>query len=456
MLTACGGAVLDEEPGPEATATAPASAPSEPDAAQLAAYRAEGLDEAQALYLALTRLDGSMVDDGTAQLTASFPSGNIGEFRVTLTPGVAGDPSAPPRIDYVADDDLRFSIEYFVASDAIPAEVGGQTLPRTGLASPPEMVFAVATERGLVAAETTGSMVVVEAVVKQFNSHSTGELAKLIEAKLNNGAEVKNFVKALKAGASVLDALSASDEYKALEHEVDALEECARNPTNPVTTRAYRDDPTYRDQILGQVAAVREELKANTAVSYLSHMIKTGSSLIPEVPWVGYVVGPGTAWSKAALADLNRKLIDDLRKNITPCEKDFRIDKTVSRGELSVTYTIRYTAVKCGGIAGTWEIDSAGTLTGGGDTASIGGPWTVEIPEGGTSGTFSGIANFHDDDAETSGAFGGTATVTEDPQALVLEVTSGGGDGYWYGFTETSLLEPGTLTLPLEPGDFCD
>jgi hypothetical protein len=141
--------------------------------------------------------------------------------------------------------------------------------------------------------------------------------------------------------------------------------------------------------------------------------------------------------------------------------EDYRIDRTVSRGELSVTFTIQYTSTKCGGLDGRWEIDSAGTLTGGGDSAQIGGPWIVDIPEGSTSGTFQGVANFRDDDEggdsrTTRGSFSGTAEITEDPPTLVLTVTSGGGDGYSYGFTDTSLTQPGTLTLPLEAGSFCE
>jgi len=38
----------------------------------------------------------------------------------------------------------------------------------------------------------------------------------------------------------------------------------------------------------------------------------------------------------------------------------------------------------------------------------------------------------------------------------MIGATPGGGDGYTYGFLETGLMQQGTLTFPLEAGDFCE
>jgi hypothetical protein len=103
----------------------------------------------------------------------------------------------------------------------------------------------------------------------------------------------------------------------------------------------------------------------------------------------------------------------------------------------------------------------AGTLTGGGDTAEIGGPLTIEIAEGSLTGPLTGIAGFHDADPDgevttTEGHFSGTGTFNPDAHELFLNVTVGGGNGYIYGFLDTGLESPGTLTLPVEEGHFCD
>jgi hypothetical protein len=139
---------------------------------------------------------------------------------------------------------------------------------------------------------------------------------------------------------------------------------------------------------------------------------------------------------------------------------DYRIDRTVTASQMNVTYTIRYTATKCGGPTGDWVIDSAGTLSGYGGTASIGGPVHVTIEDGSMTGPVDGIADFHKStggvDESTQGRFVGTATFVEDPATLRLDITGGTGNGYPYGYLETGLLQPGTLTLPLEEGRFCE
>ncbi|MFL5680489.1 MAG: hypothetical protein ACJ77B_07805 [Chloroflexota bacterium] len=143
------------------------------------------------------------------------------------------------------------------------------------------------------------------------------------------------------------------------------------------------------------------------------------------------------------------------------CGSDYKIDKTVTATELNVTFEIRYTATKCGGPEGDWVIDSTGSLRGYGGTAAIGGPVTVEIAEGTLSGPVEGVANFSAEDGrETTGQFRGTATFVEGAQdsegsRLDLKITSGSGSGYSYGFLDTGLTKPGTLTLPVTQGDFC-
>jgi hypothetical protein len=144
------------------------------------------------------------------------------------------------------------------------------------------------------------------------------------------------------------------------------------------------------------------------------------------------------------------------------CAIDLKIDKTVSMTQMNVSFTIRYQAIKCGGPEGVWEIDSAGTLTGYGGTATIGGPVTVEIDERTLTGPVEGEAIF---DApltgHSEGHFVGTAEVIQDPNTrettrLDLKITGGTGNGYTYGFLDTGMLHPGTLTFPVEQGSFCE
>jgi hypothetical protein len=143
------------------------------------------------------------------------------------------------------------------------------------------------------------------------------------------------------------------------------------------------------------------------------------------------------------------------------CLTDYRIDRTVTgsggSAQFPITWSMHYTGRKCGGAVGAWTIDSAGTLTGGGDSAAIGGPITVQIAEGTLSGPLRGVANLTDEDqAPTQGIFTGTGKFNDDRSLLELTVAGGSGNGYNYGFLDTGVSGPGTLTLPAEEGDFCD
>lgn len=137
---------------------------------------------------------------------------------------------------------------------------------------------------------------------------------------------------------------------------------------------------------------------------------------------------------------------------------EYKINKTVtgSAGSGFVTYAIQYTGIKCGGPAGEWTIDSAGTWTGGGDTAEIGGPITVQIDENSLSGPLRGTVNFRDVDSDgtttSQVTFTGTGRFDEQGQRLFLDVTGSTGI---YGVLDTGVEKPGTLTFALEAGDFC-
>lgn len=139
---------------------------------------------------------------------------------------------------------------------------------------------------------------------------------------------------------------------------------------------------------------------------------------------------------------------------------DYRIDKTVTYDDGFTSYTIQYTGTKCDGPVGEWAIDSAGTLTGGGDTATLGGTIFVQIGEASNTGQMGGTARFTDVDPDgtttTEGIFGGTGTFNPAAPEMVLNVTTGGGNGYVYGFLDTGPSQPGTLTFPVEVGDFCE
>jgi hypothetical protein len=148
--------------------------------------------------------------------------------------------------------------------------------------------------------------------------------------------------------------MALSSEFDALMAELDRLEKCAKNP-DPLTKKAYKENPGERDRILKEIAAVRTEIKANTAVAFIGKLNATGSGLVKGVPWLGYVVGPGTAWSLETLKEVSQAAMNEIRKRVT-CEGDLKIDASVGPAHL--------TAVKCGGPVGTWDLHLVADVAG--------------------------------------------------------------------------------------------
>lgn len=304
------------------------------------ALRADGLDEDEAVFLALTRVEATRLGPLTQRLVAIFPTGDAVTLTFTFVPGHPGDPSDIEVSHSVVDDGVAFRLAYVVPEGGLPLDLVASlrsAARQRPVAGP------------LVAEGGSGIGVIVEGVMKQGASTGTKQLLGLLEDRLKNGMELKNLFKALKADLTIRDGILLREEYLAYESRIDALESCARNPTNPLTRKAYREDPALRERLLQQVADTRAEVKANVLVTYLAMMNKLGSGLV-DVPWLGYVVGPGTAWSKAALKELNERLIAELDDAITDCsgyQFEFSGSGEGRRLDAPIHTTWRYWGVQC-------------------------------------------------------------------------------------------------------------
>ena len=327
-LVACStpGTSSDPEPSPGSSSESTASAvPSSLDLTDVdeelvtELQEQEGVGEGAAVFLALTRTDVEPLGDHTARITHAFPTGNTADMTVTLFPDqVAAEPAAPPTVTELASDDgFAFRFEYHVPYEGMPQDVL-EAIRGTGRPLPP-VTYAGLRITGGQAAPGDGVTVVIEAEIKAFAGRATSTFVRYLETRLGTGVTLDNLYKALKAGMSVKDSLALRAEFEALMGQIDKLEECARNPTNEVTRRTYRERPEELQRILDRIEAVRLEVTANTTVSYIGLLNKTASGAIRGVPWLSYVVGPATAWSKATLDDLNAQLIADLRDSIPPC-----------------------------------------------------------------------------------------------------------------------------------------
>lgn len=361
---------------------------------------AQGVDGGATLFLASTKLAGQAVGKRSARITESFPTGNEAVFDVTIVPRAVGDPATLEATSRVTNEGLTFSLKYFVPVDAVPSDVRSKI--DLAIADHAANAVVLVSNVSAVAAaepEPTVYEVLVQGLVKKFVSSQVSDFAKYLDSKYTTGADT--LLKVLKAGLAVQDALALGDELDALKSQIDALEECAKNPTNPLTKKNNTENPADLERILKQIDATRAEVTGNTAVSFLGLLNKTAAGAIKGVPWLGYVIGPGTSWSRDTMRRVNQELIKDLTKAIPSCANDLKIDANLEG-------LWHLTAIKCDGPAGKWEID--GVVIGGNGLsgeeditvtlagASLAGPWAstgiVRTPGGARAFNESGTATY--------------------------------------------------------------
>lgn len=394
MLVGCGSsATVPATAPPSASSAPPASFPVDPFAAPDEALVAqlmetEGLEESEAVFVALTKVDMLKIGPLTYLITQWYPTGNSSEITVTLTPDVTADPAAPEPLmaSYTeTDGGLGIRLEYFVAYDAMPDDVeqqikaaaaatGSRAVPLEGLLA---LAGPVLAGQFLAGEQKSGVQVVAEAVIKKMARDRVSDFVKAMDARMGTGSTQSDYLKTLRAGLTAADALAMGDEHDAYMKRLGEFENCVRNPTNPITRETYRTHPEQQQQALNAIAGVRSEIKANIAVIYLGMMTSTasGSNYATEfVPWVGWLAGPATKWSKETLRQMNDALMDEVQKLVTPCEEEWDFVMTMGYGSGNERLGVVWT--------GTFQI--AAPLTG--------QPQTAERPITG-AGTVSG--EFH-------------------------------------------------------------
>lgn len=367
---------VEPDPAPTTSADATTSSAGAPvtleyDQATVDALIAQGLNAPEALFAAMTTTTVERLDAHVYRVTQTFPTANTAAYTVTVIPDQVGDPDVVELTSSQSAEGFAFTLRYFIPYDAMPDEL--QQPLRSGSIGAATVILAVAgglrsEGRRVAAAAKDGATVVVEALVKQFTNAGTKSFLSFLEGKLGPTYELNNLVKSLKTLMSVKDSIAMEAEFSELDSQLDKLQDCVENPTNPVTKNAYRDDPGLRQRLLDQVAATRSEVKANTAVMFLGLLNSVGAGLT-KVPWLGWVMGPGTAWSKATLQDMNARLIKDLKKNIVSCD-GFKLDFTARDMSLRTlgigtdhTADIVGHVSGCPGESGQWIIDGTAQMT---------------------------------------------------------------------------------------------
>ncbi|MBC8209982.1 MAG: Ig-like domain-containing protein [Gammaproteobacteria bacterium] len=121
------------------------------------------------------------------------------------------------------------------------------------------------------------------------------------------------------AAAAMSDVASAaiiSKQVKAWLSELDALEKCAADPTNPIT----QSDPNYTAATVANLHAARAELKRISAVRFINVMGETSAGLHPATAVLSIPLKQGYAWTEQTLKDASETLMQDARSSVVSCK----------------------------------------------------------------------------------------------------------------------------------------
>jgi hypothetical protein len=305
LVLACGGAL---SPGSSHAPNVGSPLPANQDL--LAQLTAAGLPIDDATFLAATTVEASETAKRTAHVVEHLASGDTIEFTVHVEPDAAGDPSSVSATSTTTDTEISVHLAFVVEADGLPSDVRDAL---TAGARP-----AVADLDGsLLLADASLFDVTVDWILKKVESTIRDNAIKSVLQSVVP-KQVGTIMKIIKAGFTVEKGVKVFDELDTLLEALDKLAECAENPTNPLTQKQYQEDPGAKDRVLEQIAEARREIIANSIVIQLGVLNGFAAGFGPK--WLGYVIGPGTAWSKATLDQINKDRLAEIQRGVPRCD----------------------------------------------------------------------------------------------------------------------------------------
>jgi hypothetical protein len=301
-----------------------------------------------AQFFASARMETKTPNDTTCVYLQTFPNGASREMTLRVSPNQAYTPTVDELANTAAgnlpvynfhfsysdqpDNTSRIEMTYFVAKEALPklSALLPNVTSRPGNKASSQMLARIAGSNG-------AGISWVE-IGKQGADVSIGSLLQYAHdsgVKLGPTGSLYALASAL---SSVSGALQLSKEVNAQLAELDALENCAANPTNPLT----RTDPTYSAATVAKVQAARTEIKLNAAVRYLNAMTETASGLNPVTAILSIGLKQAFVYTEQTLKDLSEKTtMREVRLAVVPCDGTWSGTTSVTVSDAAPVYKIK-------------------------------------------------------------------------------------------------------------------
>lgn len=254
----------------------------------------------------------------TLRYTLSFPNGVSADTTLTITPDQKYSPTTAELAQSRRTGHLIYNVklsakpesetkshiilQYFVPFSEVPAtlqqRLHGQSAANFHFVPP---VFADEGNMGVGIAQDTGIEIAKE-VLKENAEHT--KLAKEFPTPLSRFVDLLNAFKKEQDHIDWLDELAE-------------LKDCVENPTNPLTKKAFDENPAYKDQTLNNLADAHTDVTAATAMRFLNLETSVATDLA-EGP-LGAMTAPVSSYNDEALKGIAENRINEAKKGITDC-----------------------------------------------------------------------------------------------------------------------------------------
>jgi hypothetical protein len=272
-----------------------------------------------AAFLAQAKAQVLSQSNNSVRYSLTLPDGITSETTITLTPNQEYSPTPAEialaqrtgvqtyRVQFSAKTEsetkARITLRYFIPNSAIPANLQQRFQDKTtSFFQLIPSAYAGDSSLGMDVVSDTGVEVTKE-VLKQTAEH--GKLSKEFPTPLSRLMDVLN---AFKKESEHLDWMD----------QLDFLDYCANNPSNPLTQKAYQQDPNYQKQTLQGLQDARSDVMQMTAMRFLNLETSVATDLV-EGP-MGAMTTPISSYNDGTLKNLADDRVNEAKKTMPDCK----------------------------------------------------------------------------------------------------------------------------------------
>jgi len=289
-------------------------------AAQMAMVKLmqKGISPSTAMMLTQAKAQVISQSNTSLRYTLTFPNGVSSDTTLNITPDQKYSPT-PVELERArrtghaiyhvklsakaeSETKIHLILQYFVPNSEIPVNllqrIHGQSAADFQIVP---SVYADEGNTGAGIAQDTGIEIAKE-FLKEHAEHT--KYAKELPVPLSRMVDVLNAFKKEEDHIGWLDELAE-------------LSECAENPTNPLTQKAYNEDPGAKEQALNSVASSHADVTQASFMRFLNLATSVATDLV-DGP-LGAITAPVSSYNDEALKGIAEDRINDAKKSVVDC-----------------------------------------------------------------------------------------------------------------------------------------